>query len=190
MPPHALRIDVPFFVQAPFRNWDDLHEETCEEASLLMVQRYLGSLPPLSEQDSEHELQHIVQWQTQQGLPWDIGVDDLLSTARELYGLDGRVEENVTEQRIKELLQQGLPVIVPAAGRKLGNPYFSGEGPWYHMLVITGYDDDTAITNDPGTRRGEGFRYSFSTLIGAVHDWTGVKEEIETGPKRMLILWK
>lgn len=189
-PPASVRIAVPFVVQAPFRNWDALHEETCEEASLIMVERFLTGKGALSEEESEAELQRLVAWQTARGIPWDIGVEDLLRTARDFYGLDGRIEENVTEGRMKELLAQGLPVIVPAAGRRLGNPYFSGDGPWYHMLVVTGYDGDTAVTNDPGTRRGEAYRYPFATLVAAVHDWTGVKEDIETGPRRMLILWK
>jgi len=70
----------------------------------------------------------------------------------------------------------------------LGNPYFSGEGPWYHMLVITWYDHRGFITNDPGTKRGEGYHYDEATLINAIHDWTGVKENIAQGGKSMLII--
>jgi hypothetical protein len=39
------------------------------------------------------------------------------------------------------------------------------------MLVIVGYDSNGFITNDPGTRKGEGYRYSFATLMAAIHDW-------------------
>ena len=48
---------------------------------------------------------------------------------------------------------RGVPVLLPAAGRLLRNPYFSGQGPLYHMLVVKGYTrDGKIITDDPGTR--------------------------------------
>ncbi|MBU1911108.1 hypothetical protein KKG16_01695, partial [Patescibacteria group bacterium] len=89
---------------------------------------------------------------------------------------------------IKEELIKGNPIIIPAAGRDLDNPYFSGEGPWYHMLVIKGYDKKRFITNDPGTRRGEGYKYEYSVLLNAVHDWTGIKEDIRNGDQIMLVI--
>ena len=38
-------------------------------------------------------------------------------------------------RQIKEFLMAGKLVIVPAAGRQLGNPYYKAPGPVYHMLV-------------------------------------------------------
>lgn len=188
--PNSLLIKVPFTSQAPFANWDKVHEDTCEEASVLMDQLFLTGVPSISQQDAENELQKMVQWETDNGYGPSVTAEQLLTIAKNVYGLDGRVDSDVSEAHIKDLLQQGYPVIVPAAGRMLGNPYFSGAGPWYHMLLVVGYAGDTAVTNDPGTRRGEGYRYSFSTLINATHDWTGKNEDIENGPKRVLILWK
>ena len=77
---------------------------------------------------------------------------------------------------------------VPVAGRELGNPYFSGGGPWYHMLVITGYDGNRFITNDPGTKRGEDYKYSADVLIEAIHDWTGSKDTITSGAKTAVVI--
>ncbi len=187
---NSLTIAVPFAVQAPFANWDALHEETCEEAALLMVERFVTGKGAITEQETEDELQKIVAWETDHGYGWDVTAEQILQIAKDYYGLDGRIETDVSEEHIKELLSQGYPIIIPAAGRMLGNPYFSGEGPWYHMLTIIGFDGNTAITNDPGTKRGAGYRYPFSTLIGAIHDWTGVKEETASGTPRMVVLWK
>src|SRR3990172_1100789 len=33
-------LDMPFLVQAPFAVWDPLHEDACEEASLIMVKHF------------------------------------------------------------------------------------------------------------------------------------------------------
>ncbi|NOS68166.1 MAG: hypothetical protein HOO67_07475, partial [Candidatus Peribacteraceae bacterium] len=84
------------------------------------------------------------------------------------------------------------PVVIPAAGRDLGNPYFSGEGPWYHALTIIGFEEgwtgDKFIVNDPGTKRGSQYKYDVDVLVSAIHDWTGVKEDIRNGRKAMVII--
>ncbi|MDO8469282.1 MAG: hypothetical protein Q7S29_06030, partial [Candidatus Peribacter sp.] len=64
------------------------------------------------------------------------------------------------------------------------------EGPWYHMLFLTGYNEFFFVTNDVGTMRGKDYVYRFDTLLNAIHDWTGVKEEIRSGAKRVLVIEK
>lgn len=188
--PKALRISVPFMVQAPFANWDELHEETCEEASVIMVQRFWEGKKTITSQEAEDELQRLVAWMTQQGYGYDVTMTQMLDVAKRFYGLNGTVETHVTAERIREILREGRPIVLPVAGREIGNPYFSGEGPYYHVLTIVGYDGDELITHDPGTKRGEYYRYDADVLLAANHDWTGVKEETNTGPKTMLVLWK
>ncbi|MEK7563213.1 MAG: C39 family peptidase [Patescibacteria group bacterium] len=188
--PSTFAIEVPFTPQAPHANWDDPYQESCEEASLLMVHWYLQgekrAVVPADEAD--RDLLALIRWETNKGYGEDVTLTQLGEVAKQYYDYTPVIEETVTVERIKELLVAGYPVIVPIAGRDLGNPYFSGEGPWYHMLVIVGYDRNEFITNEPGTRRGEGYEYAYDVLIAAIHDWTGVKEEIRTGAKRMMIL--
>lgn len=188
--PAQVSLDVPFAPQAPFANWDELHEETCEEMSLIMVEHFWNKTP-LSLQTAEDEVQAMVADMSADGLGYDVNVEEL-ATVAEKRGLNAEVDTDVSEVNLKRHLAAGNPVIIPAAGRMLGNPYFSGEGPWYHMLVVTGYKEGVFgtkfITNDPGTKRGEGFEYSSSTLLNAIHDWTGVKEDIAQGRKAVLIV--
>ncbi|MDD3896580.1 MAG: C39 family peptidase [Candidatus Peribacteraceae bacterium] len=188
--PRKVNLDVPFSTQAPFADWEDpRQQEGCEEMSLLMVHHYLEGTD-LEPQQALDELMALSDWEKQHGYTLDVTLTELARIAEEYYGHETTVIEDVSVDTIKRLLASGHPVIVPAAGRKLGNPYFSGEGPWYHMLVLTGYDGKRFITNDPGTRRGKGYEYTYDVLLGAIHDWTGVKEEISTGQKRLLILDK
>jgi hypothetical protein len=188
--PSRVTLDVPFAPQAPFANWDAQHEETCEEMSLIMVEHFWKK-SSLSLDQAESELQDMVSSMSQKGLGYDVTIEELAGVAED-RGFKTTVKTEVTEQTLKEELARGNPVIIPAAGRLLGNPYFSGEGPWYHMLVVTGYKEGmfgtTFITNDPGTKRGKGFEYKSQTLLNAIHDWTGVKEEIATGRKAMLVV--
>ncbi|TSC59031.1 MAG: Uncharacterized protein Greene041619_212 [Candidatus Peregrinibacteria bacterium Greene0416_19] len=183
----SVRIAVPFSPQAPFAEWDPLHEEACEEMALIMVKHYWDETP-LSRTQAESELQELIAWEHAHGYGDDVSMAQLKEIAREYYGLKAEVLTEVSISAIKQRVARGEPLIVPAAGRDLGNPYFTGLGPWYHMLVVTGYDGTHFITNDPGTRRGEGYRYRYDVLLNAIHDWTGVKEEIRKGAKAILVV--
>ena len=43
----------------------------------------------------------------------------------------------------------------------------------YEKIIVTGYDETKGefITNDPGTSRGKGFRYSYDQLFEAITDY-------------------
>ena len=169
--PDRITLDVPFYVQAPFAVWDEIHNETCEEAAFLMVRDYYTK-QHLTKEQIENELQEFVAWQTDHGYKYDITLQQLSQAAAAFYQFDnGEVMINPTIKQIKSLVAAGQPVILPAAGRLLPNPNFTPPGPLYHMVVIKGYDPEGFITNDPGTRNGEDFYYKYDDLMDAIHDW-------------------
>lgn len=108
--------------------------------------------------------------------------------AEQMYGYE-KVEVIIdpTIDDLKEQILAGHPVIVPAAGRLLGNPNFSGEGPLYHALVLKGYTETTFVTNDPGTRRGSDYQYDFATVMNAIHDWNG--GDVLNGAKVVVVVY-
>ena len=55
---------------------------------------------------------------------------------------------------------------------------------------ILSIDSDEIITNDPGTKRGESYRYNLDILYSAIHDFPGDKNLIEQGRKAMIIVKK
>ena len=186
--PKSVLIKMTFVAQAPHANWDMPYQEACEEASLIIVDHYLKGTT-LSADIADADIQAMVAWQIEHfGNYEDTTAAQVKQIAEEHLGLSARVVYDPTIDDIKKELAQGNPVLIPAAGRDLGNPYFSGEGPWYHMLVIVGYDSDEFITHDVGTRRGENYRYNQDVLYDAIHDWTGVKEEIRSGRKAMVVV--
>lgn len=187
--PRSVQIDVPFVSQAPFANWDDLHQEACEEMSFLLVKHYLEGTA-VNPEIAERELQDMVAWMTANGYSYDVTAEQLAGVIEEKYGMKATVTYDISIDDIKRELAKGNPVILPLAGQRIGNPYFSGDGPPYHMLVVTGYDSDEFITNDVGTKRGEDFKYPQQTLFDAIHDWTGDKATIEEGRKAMLVVTK
>jgi hypothetical protein len=185
----SVQLTVPFTAQAPFGNWGEPYQEACEEASLIMVHHFLEN-SSLSQQQADGEIVDLTSWIASQGLPQDSTLEQLVDVAKQYYGYSTRILEDPTREDLQRELDAGNPVIVPAAGRLLGNPYFSGEGPWYHMLVLVGYTENAFIVHDPGTRRGKNYIYSFDTLMNAIHNWTGTKEDIENGNKVVLLLLK
>ncbi len=84
-------------------------------------------------------------------------------------------------------------VIVPTNGRMLRNPNYTAPGPERHNLVIRGYDSTTKefITNDPGTRKGENYRYPEKILFDAIRDYpTGDHLPILIASKSAIIISK
>lgn len=185
-----IKIEVPFISQAPMGVWDERHEDACEEASLIMLKYYLDKKEPNKEL-GEEEIQKIIDFQIEKyGDFKDTDVKETVQLAKDFYGIENlKLVYDFNKEDIKKYLSKGKPIIIPAAGRNLGNPYFTPPGPLYHNLVLIGFTkDDKIITNDPGTRRGAGYEYDIDVLYEAVHDFPGSKDEIEKGKKAMIVV--
>lgn len=180
-------LKVPFVSQAPLANWDDLHNEACEEAAVLNVVLYLEN-EKMSKNEADKKLIEMVNWQESHfGGHFDLPVEKVKEFIQGYYNYQVRISYDISLDSIKKELAQGNPVIVPASGRTLGNPNFRQPGPVYHMLVIRGYDDKKSefITNDVGTRKGEGYRYQYQKLFDAIHDmpkWRQTKSSLDADP--------
>lgn len=182
---------MPFASQAPMGNWDPPYDEACEEASLIIVRHYLEGTA-LDSTIMNRDILAMVEHEEGKGLPIDIDMFELATVARDMFGYDAEVVEgaSVTIERIEQEIARGNPVILPLAGQDIGNPYYSGDGPPYHVLVVVGYDESRFITHDVGTKRGEYYSYDKDVLMSAIHDWNGSVDTIRSGPKRMLIVTK
>lgn len=190
----SVLLEVAFASQAPFGVWDALHEDACEEAAVIMAHNYVKKLP-LNNQIMEDGLQTMIAWEETQGFGLSITMSNVQKTMKEFLGnTNTRLIDNPTIEDLKKELSAGNPIVVPAAGRDLGNPYFSGLGPIYHMYTLIGYDDARKefITHDPGTKRGAKYRYSYDTVMSTIHDWNGATTvvEIRNGKKVVLVVDK
>ena len=185
---HAITVlPVPFAPQAPQANWEMPYQEACEEASLVMVAEYfLGNRQMrLSTAVADKLILELIDWETAHGYLVDLTAAEVAKVLEERYGLEAEAVPYEAEV-VRQELKAKRPVILPAAGRLLGNPYFRQPGPLYHMLVVKGYEGDEFIVNDPGTKRGESFRYHESVFARAVHDWNG--GEVEAGKQVMIVV--
>ncbi len=191
LPTSFLISDVPFTVQAPSGQWGDpIFQDACEEASIIMAETWIRN-GVLAKLEVTEEIGQLVVWQKKIfGHSIDTSITDTERMLREYYGVaDASVQTDVTLDDIKRALFSDRIVIVPTDGRKLKNPNFTQPGPPRHMLVIIGYDTLAGefIANDPGTRRGEGYRYPEATLYDAILDYpTGRHAEATSTDKVML----
>lgn len=184
--PLEMNLQVPFILQAPGGNWIEPYKEACEEASLQMVVGYFASQVSYSQEETKKQIDDLIDFQIKTiGVHKDLNIYETATLAENFFHLQTRIIKDLNIEKIKKELSQGNPVIVPAAGQLLGNPYFRQPGPVYHMLVIKGYLNNDFITNDPGTKHGESFLYNQEKLMSAIADWT---DEGPIGGKVGLIL--
>jgi len=201
---NKILLNVSFTSQAPFGVWDPVHNDACEEAALIMAKHWAdGHL--LNATIAEQEILDVVAWEAKTwGRQYELTAEKIMTLGKEFFGLNNiKVAPSPTINDIKSELSQGNLVLVPVAGRLLKNPYYRQPGPIYHILVIKGYNEQEFITNDAGTRRGEGYAYSYQTLFNAIHNWPygapdfGINiakdvqaQKILLGPRAMVIIGK
>lgn len=187
--PHEFNLDVPFTSQAPLAEWDEVHEEACEEASVLMVHYYFQDKGFAGPEEADAEILKFIDFEKEfLGFFESTTADELARTVEAYWDYDVDLIYDFSVENIKHAILQGYPVVVPAAGRILDNPHFQDPGPVYHMLVIKGWIGDEFITNDPGTKHGHDWLYTYDHLLDSAHDWNG--GEVEQGRKVILIIKK
>src|SRR3990167_11026790 len=147
--PAEINLKVPFTPQAPHANWNLPYGEACEEASVLMV-HYFYKNKTFTKESADAEIKKLVDFQTKKyGFYKDSTADETARFIKDYWKYKKVRVLPATIDAIKQELAAGRPVIIPDAGRLLGNPNFRRPGPLYHMLVVKGYTKDGKfITND------------------------------------------
>jgi len=197
--PERFKLDVPFTSQAPpvygpkknEPKWDPDHNNACEEAAILIVNSYINN-KELTPDIANKTILEMLRFQEDNygERNKDLEAEEVAKLAQDFYNSykNTKIVYDISIEDIKREIVAGNPVILPAAGRLLGNPYYRRPGPLYHMLVAIGYDEDEIITNDPGTKRGKDFSYKYNTLLNAVHEWN--RGDVGNGRSAMIILQK
>ncbi len=151
---------------------------------------YYATNQPLTKEKFKEEVLGLVEWQKEHF--GDYEHSDIDQTAEmiqkklKIQNSKLKIISNPTVDDLKKELAQGHPIIAPFAGRQLGNPFYTGEGPLYHMMVIKGYDEKHFITNDVGTKRGHNFIYPYETIMSTMHEWHDT--DINLGAKKVIVI--
>lgn len=188
-------MDVPFVVQAPFSNWDNIiFQGACEEASILMAVHWVKG-EDVSDELASREIIEMAHFQEEAyGHFYDSSAKDTASLIKDYFGYKNvSLRYGVGGQDIKNELAGGNIMIVPVNGQKLKNPHYTPPGPIAHTLVIVGYDPNTKefITHDPGTQWGKYFRYDENIFVSSLQDYpTGHLEPIVNPRSAMIVVTK
>lgn len=169
----ANTLPVPFTSQAPDGIWSQPWLDACEEASITMVDAFYAG-KNIDTAYAKSMIQRIVRLEMKTlGVHRDTNAAQIVGIINSFFPWEARVINNPTLEQIKNEISSSRPVILPVYGRALRNPYFRDGGPNYHALVISGFDDNTKefIVEEPGTKRGANFRYSYERILSAMHDY-------------------
>lgn len=191
IPSHVF-MNVPFTPQAPHAKWGPPWNEACEEASVLMAMDWVFGTSVASDPDmASAAIQNIIAFENKNfGYHNDTALRETAKIISRFYTYSGaEVIYDITIDDVRYELASGNLVILPLAGYLLRNPNFSTAPP-YHMVVAVGYDDTARefIVQEPGTRRGENYRYSYDTLTNTIHDWTGSNVTMTSGRTGMIVV--
>lgn len=173
--PAYVSLPVPFTTQAPLGNWVSSQHD-CEEATLVMVDRYLRgdhSGRAIDPETADAAIKRMTPWKPAE----DLTDEQLGEMANDHLGWAWQIFP-ATVLNIKQQLALGRPVIVGVRTHGLGNADYPGyyahyeEPAWSvsHYLVVAGYDAKTVILNDPGITRGHGYHITFDQLSYAISD--------------------
>lgn len=177
-PVNATTLAVPFTPQAPFADWRQPWQDACEESTIVMVDAYYRGTSLDKHRAKKDILQVFRIKEGVHGKSLDENAATMVDIINKFYPWEARAVENPSIDQIKQEIDAKRPVIALTYGRALYNPYFLRGGPDYHTVVISGYDDKKQdfITQEPGTRRGLDFRYSYDRLMSAIHDFVPGKQ--------------
>ena len=180
----AANLNVPFTSQAPYANWSQPWQDACEESTIVMVDHFYAGKKLDKKTAREAILKALRIKENKYGWSLDENAEKIVNIINDYYPWEARVVLNPSLAQIKSEIDNNRPVILPAHGKFLYNPYFQQGGPDYHTVVISGYDDESSefITQEPGTRHGLDFRYSYDRIMNAMHDFAPGKNT-KTGRK-------
>ena len=185
--PAAVILPVPFTSQAPLNDWAN-KQHTCEEASLVMVDRYLrgdhsgGLIDPRSADES---INQVSGWKPSE----DLTSVQLGEVAKNHMRWNYKMLP-ADRLNMKQQLALGRPLIMGVRTHSLGNPNYPGYRdhfgqPGYsvaHFIVVVGYNQsDQFILNDPGLTRGHGTTASWDTLMHSLDDHDQAYPKLASG---------
>lgn len=187
-------LTIPFTPQAPQENWSQPWQDACEEAVIAMVDYFYAghSEKTIERNKTTKMIKEIYDLKTKTfGWSLDEDTNKIVTLINNYYGWEARIFENPTIEQIKNEINNNRPIIVPTFGKALQNKYFKDGGPDYHTLIISGYDDEKKefITQEPGTKFGLDFRYSYDKVMNAIHDFLP-NQKTKFGKKNVIFTTK
>lgn len=182
VPTYALTLKMSFTSQAPFGHWVQPYADACEETSILMVDAYYSKYH-LDQVTADYEIRKIIGLKNKFfGRSDDESASQIVKLINDFFPWEAEVVINPSKQQLIAELENGRPIILPVDGKILQNPNYTADID-YHVIVLSGYDfeNDEFISQDPGTKNGQNYRYPSTVIMKAIHDFIP-GQKISFGP--------
>ena len=185
--PANVFLPVPYTTQAPLGNWA-ARQHTCEEASLVMVDRYLRgdhSGARIDPGTVDAAINLITTWKP----AVDLTSEQVGEVAHQHLGWSYEVLP-ADRLAMEQQLALGRPLIIGVRTHGLGNANYPGYRTHYeepgwsvsHYLVVVGYDEaGSFVLNDPGITTGHGYRITYDQLMHAIDDLDEAYPSLKSG---------
>lgn len=167
----------PFTTQAPLGDWKSPWADFAEEATAYMAIKWAQGEEFGSPRETSSDFLALGEWEVQKfATSVETTAAQTLEILTNYFGFyNTSLKYNPNLEDLKSLLDQGSVAILPVNGRVLDNPHYGDPAPKHHNILLIGYDETLQqfITNDPGTRYGEGATYSYEKILAAIQDLDG-----------------
>lgn len=171
----AYALKINFFSQAPEKQWSQPWYDACEEASIAIVDEFYNNHGhKLTDEEASKKILRIFEIKEAVfGQSYDEKAEKIVDLINNFLNWEAKLKYNPTKDQIIEEIDNGRPVIVPVYARILNNKYFNSAAIDYHVFVLSGYDQKTKefITQEVGTQYGNNYRYPYSTIMSAIHNF-------------------
>ncbi len=171
---------VPFVPEAPEGKMVKPWNNSCEEASTVMLDEYYfgNNAKGITVAKAKKSILAYIEIENKLfGYNGNTNAAEMTKVINEYSKyFEAEVKTNPTLEEIKNELTNKRPVIALVYGHNLQNPRikFARNGSYYHTFVIKGFDDITKefIVNDNGDfKKGLDLRYSYDTILNALRDY-------------------
>lgn len=180
------KLNCQFYSQAPTWNWNQPYQDYCEEASIIL---WLNCLEWKNVWLNEYlsQLDGLWAYEQKNWYEKDVSMEEIKKILLKKYWKESKIIKNPTFDKIKKILDKWHLMIVWVAGQQLWNPYYSWDGPIYHVVLVVGYDWNNIITHDVWISKWENYRYDNKHFINSIHNWS--KENILEWEKVILEIY-
>jgi hypothetical protein len=179
--PQHVSLHVAYVAQALDGDWVAPWDEACEEASLLMVEAYYDGQIAIPKKQARGRMQDMFDWEDRAFQKNDdTDAEQTTHLVSQHTSFHATVIRNPTLGDIKHELSSQRPVIAFVNMYQLYQEPDLGDS--FHVLVITGYDDQaqTFHVNDPARKNQH--TYPYAVLLNALHDYNPETKEANGTP--------
>jgi len=184
-------LKVPFTSEIPNGSWVKPWNNACEEASIVMVEGYYFGYEKTTKSIAIKNMSPLFKIEDKLfGSNADTDSSRTAKLINDYTDFTATIKENPTLDEIKSEIKSGHPVITFSYAKNLNNPNhrWRAGGSYYHVMVLTGFDDKTKefLTNDSGDpQTGEDYRYKYDAIMNSLHDFNHQTHQAN-GPARVI----